>query len=202
VAAHHGLARYRRVLRRVSTMEDGDGVLVPLAEAIVDQPKRGGLKCKRLLRWADEFLEGQHTPPPGAAPGPEGAGPPAPIPDTHTVDPLAVVDALVPENPQRLPVPTTSRLRWRALPDQLDALAIVEAVGRPRRARAKVPAADPVEGRVDIEALLDQLAEISRRPLALRPANGVPVRSATRRAVPLGSAGRRAALASPQEKGA
>jgi hypothetical protein len=181
VAVDHGLGRYAQALCRRVTTEEADSVLVPLAEAVAARGGRGRRgRCGRLQRWAEAFLAGRTVRRPEGAPRRTTA--PAPrgrVDDgaAHGLDALELVEALgpLPRQPSAGP-PASARPRrqWRADPDELDALKVVDALRAGPRRRASAKSApngrSTPAGTTDIDALLNELAGVARvAPRRSRP---------------------------------
>ena len=183
VAAHHGLDRYARAFSQWVD-EQTESVLEPLAVAACDpdRPCRGR-RLQKLRRWAEEFFEARAV---ASRKRAQAAVIEVPAPAgecvrevLHALDALLVVGAVAPgEDTRPSPAgraPAGARSRWRARPDELDALKVLEALGAPRRPRPRqVPAAaangqNGTGQKLDLERLLDELAGVrsGRRPFDL-----------------------------------
>jgi hypothetical protein len=173
VAGHHGLARYARVLYRQARAERDDRVLLALAETIDRGGGHGrGRRTRRLRRWADAFVDKEMA---STEDGPEAEGNGhghrggQVAEEVYRLDALELIAALPSGTRLEAVRPAgagkraSARRRWRALPDELDALTVLDALEPPRRSRTR-PAATLAKGqagggeRTDIERLLDDLA--------------------------------------------
>lgn len=168
VAANHGLGRYTPVLCTRVEREPAETVLLALAEATRARSwchRRG--RRARLARWAEAFAAAPCETVEAASEGRRDG--------RQGIDALAVMEA-PPLDPQPPPPPPRReagtrppRHRWRALPDGLDALKVLDALPSATWKRASStyrPKRRPPSGeRIDIEAVLDGLAGVSpRRP--------------------------------------
>jgi hypothetical protein len=188
VAARHGLARYARVLWKRLESENADCVLLALAEVTRAQRwRRGGGRRDDLRGWAEWFLAVRTVPRP-EPPGPAEEGPGRRESDAgdalHNIDALEVIKAL-PERGSELPgdkaTPAKSRRRWRARPNELDALKVVDGLAASRNGQ-RTPSTPAPNGRghhrrTDIDALLNELAGV--RPDRVHPGGARRVSSPT-----------------------
>lgn len=185
VAAHHGLGPYAGVLSRWVATEALESVLLPLAEVVCDpRERRRGRRRNQLRGWAEDFFEARAAKSreraemasslPICAGEPGEAGPPVTF---HAIDALlAVEQPVAPALEPPRAGPAERRRRWRACPDELDALKVLEGLGgRPRTRRRplpELPEGEPGSEKVDLDALVDALAGVQppRRPVDLRRA--------------------------------